>query len=190
MTETDRGSADFYRGSDEYPDLSDDQVRRLRAYGEPRPVAVGDIVFLVGDATYNLVWVDEGVVELIRPASRNDPEEVVFTVGPGNFLGELGLLTGQAVFLTARVAEAGQVLEISPARFRQLMDEDPELSDLLLRALIARRKIIRAGPAARAIEIIGSGMSAGAMATAAGLGATSGMPGGQIAHFIERLLSS
>jgi thioredoxin reductase (NADPH) len=151
-------------GWEAFPDLTEEQARRLRTYGSANPVEVGDIVFLAGDASYDLTYLDEGVVELIRPGTRNDPEEVIVRITAGNFIGELGLLTGQAVFLTARVAEAGQVHRISPARFRNLMDEDPELSDLLLRALISRRRSLRAGPAARAVEIIGSGLSAGTLA--------------------------
>jgi thioredoxin reductase (NADPH) len=48
--------------------------------------------------------------------------------------------------------------------FRRLMDEDPELSDLILRALLARRRSLRDGEAARSIEILGSDMSAAALA--------------------------
>src|SRR5260370_37738769 len=44
------------------------------------------------------------------------------------------------------------------------MDEDPDLSDVILRALMARRRNLRGGEAARSIEILGSEMSAGALA--------------------------
>lgn len=44
------------------------------------------------------------------------------------------------------------------------MDEDPDLSDVILRALMARRRNLRGGEAARSIEIPGSEMSAGALA--------------------------
>ena len=50
----------------------------------------------------------------------------------------INLLTGQRVYLTARVAEAGTVYRIGPDSFRRLMSEDPELSDLLLKAFLAR----------------------------------------------------
>ncbi len=41
--------------------------------------------------------------------------------------------------MTGRVAVAGRVHRVPPARFRQLMAEDPELSDLILRAFMAQR---------------------------------------------------
>jgi thioredoxin reductase (NADPH) len=53
---------------------------------------------------------------------------------------------------------------VSPAAFRKLLDEDPELSDIVLRALLARRGNLRAGEAARSIEILGSDLSAAALA--------------------------
>jgi thioredoxin reductase (NADPH) len=121
-------------------------------------------VFTAGDPAYDLVLIDQGVIDLVRPATRHAPEEVLVTMTAGRFVGELSLLTGQTVYLTGRVAEAGHVHQISPERFRQIMDEDPELSDLLLRALLARRALLQANGAARSIEIIGSGMSAATLA--------------------------
>lgn len=147
-----------------HPPLSDDQLARLRAYGVPRAVEVGEILFAVGEATYDLVLIDEGAVELVRPASRLGPEEIVVRMDADRFAGELGLLTGQAVFLTCRVVQAGHVHQISPDRFRTMMAHDAELSDLILRALLARRAIMRSGSAAQTLEIIGSGMSSSTLA--------------------------
>jgi thioredoxin reductase (NADPH) len=62
------------------------------------------------------------------------------------------------------VSQPGQVHRISPVSFRRLMDEDPDLSDVILRALMARRRYLRAAEAAWSIEILGSEMSAGALA--------------------------
>jgi thioredoxin reductase (NADPH) len=73
-------------------------------------------------------------------------------------------LTGQAPYLTARVSQAGLVHRIPAARFRALMDEDPELSDLLLRSFLARRAMLQEGPATRGLEIVGSGMSSASLA--------------------------
>jgi thioredoxin reductase (NADPH) len=64
-------------------------------------------------------------------------------------------LTGQHVYLTARVAEAGEVLAVSPADFRRLIATVPEMSDVILAALIARRTRLLSG-AARAVRVIGS----------------------------------
>lgn len=112
----------------------------------------------------DLVVIDEGRVDIVRAATHERPEGVIATHGAGRFLGELTLLTGQVVYLTARVVEEGHVHRISAQRFRQLIDADPELCDLLLRAFLARRMFLRAGAAAQALEIVGSSLSAATLA--------------------------
>jgi len=117
-------------------------------------------VFRPGDPAYDLIVIEAGRIEIVSPADRDEPEAVIATYGPGGFLGELNLLTGQTAYLTARVAEAGRIHRISRDRFRQLMTDDPEISDVLLRTFLARRDLLRAGPAVRGIEIVGSAISA------------------------------
>jgi thioredoxin reductase (NADPH) len=146
------------------PPLTEDQLRRLRAYGTPATVAAGDVLFHDGDPSYDFLLVERGVIELVRPANADAEAAVVIRHGPGRFVGELNLLTGQAAFLDARVAETGLVHRIAPERFRRLMAEDPELSDILLRALLARRDMLRDGTASRGLELVGSGMSAASLA--------------------------
>jgi thioredoxin reductase (NADPH) len=150
--------------SEASPTLSDDQLARLRAYGVAQDVAAGDVLFHDGDPSYDFLLVERGVVDLVRPATTDSPEATVISHGAGRFVGELNLLTGQAAFLEARVAQPGRVHRVTPERFRRLMAEDPELSDILLRALLARRDMLRAGTASRGLELIGSGMSAASLA--------------------------
>ncbi len=144
--------------------FDDDQLARLRTYGTPAQVQVGELLFEAGQTGYDFVVLVSAAVETVREASAEHGEAVLARHGRGRFLGELNLLTGQAAYLSARVVEAGAILRINPARFRDLMDRDTELSDLILRALLARRQRLRTGEAARSIELIGSAFSAEAMA--------------------------
>ena len=68
--------------------------------------------------------------------------ELIAVHGPGRFLGELSLLTGQAAFFTAVVREPGAVLVVPAERLRELVGEDPALGDLILRAYLLRRSIL------------------------------------------------
>ena len=145
------------------PVLSGQQFARLLSYGTPEPVAVGDVVFSAGDIAYDLVVIEEGVVEIVREATRDAPEAVVARHGAGRFLGELNMLTGQTVYLTARVVEAGRIVRIPPDRFRRIMAREPELSNLLLRAFEARRLLLRE-TASRSVEIVGIESSAQSLA--------------------------
>ena len=161
----DSGSAsDAGGGGTQQPRLSSEQFARMTGYGVAQQVLPGDVVFRRGDASYDLIAVDSGSVEIVNPGTDDQGEAVLATYGPGDFLGELSLLTGQTVYLTARVVEAGQIHRIAPERFRHLMADDPEICDVLMRAFLARRDLLRVGPAARGIEIIGHLISAEALA--------------------------
>ena len=124
----------------------------------------GEVLYGPGDASYDFVVIDDATVEIIQPATHDAPEELLVRFGPGSFLGELNLLTGQAVYLIARVAEGGHVHRVAPARFRQLMAEDPELSDILLEAFRARREILTRSSASRGIELVGTAMDSASLA--------------------------
>ena len=141
------------------PALTDQQFARLLSYGTSEPVAVGDIVFAAGD----LVVIEAGVVDVVREATKDAPEAVVARHGAGRFLGELNMLTGQTVYLTARVVEAGRIVRIPPDRFRRIMAQEPDLSTLLLRAFEARRLLLRE-TASRSVEIVGIESSAQSLA--------------------------
>jgi thioredoxin reductase (NADPH) len=144
--------------------LSDGQLARLRGYGTADELEAGEAAFAAGDPTYDLIVIEQGAIEVVRAATLNAPEASVVTFGPGAFVGELGLLTGQYTYLTARVVERARVHRISPPQLRRLMAQDPELSDLLLRAFLARRRRLSAGPAARVLQIIGSELDSEALA--------------------------
>lgn len=149
---------------DAAPQLTEEQFARLSAYGVPQEVRTADVVFRPGDPTYDLIVIESGEIEIVNPPTDEEPETVLATYGPGGFLGELNLLTGQTVYLIARVVEAGRIRRISHEQFRRLMADDPEISDVLLRTFLARRDQLRNSPAAHGIEIIGSGTSADAIA--------------------------
>ncbi len=147
-----------------FPVLDERQLARLRAHGESVDVAAGEVLFRAGDRSYDFVLVETAAVDIVREATLDLPEAVVGQHGPGRFLGELNLLTGQSTYLTARVTDGGRVTRVPPAQFRRLMDEDPELSDIVLRALLSRREYLRSGEGARSIELIGSPLCSNSLA--------------------------
>jgi thioredoxin reductase (NADPH) len=146
-----------------FPRLSDAQLARLRSYGAPQTVHAGEVLYGPGDTTYDFIVIEDATVEIVQPATWDAPEEPLVRFRPGSFLGELNLLTGQAVYLIARVVEGGRVHRITPARFRRLMAEDPELSDILLEAFRARRELLT-HEASRGLELVGSAMDSAALA--------------------------
>ncbi|MCW2936496.1 MAG: cyclic nucleotide-binding protein, partial [Actinomycetia bacterium] len=146
------------------PRLGGELFARLLSYGTPQETREGDVLFEPGDEDVDLIVVVRGSVEVIRTATADVPAETVAEVAAGGFVGELNLMTGQNVYLLCRVRETGTVCRVSPERLRQLMSNDGELSDIIFRALIARRELLRRSTAARGVEIVGNPVSASALA--------------------------
>jgi len=93
-------------------ELNDEQWTRLQSYGIPQDTRPGSLLFRSGDSSSDLILVDSGEVDVVRGETSDAPEAVVARHGPGRFVGELSLLTGQAAYLGARVCEAGQVPDL------------------------------------------------------------------------------
>src|ERR1700728_2390334 len=146
------------------PRLGDELFARLLSYGTPQEIDRGDVLFRPGDEDTDLIAVAQGSVEVVRTATANVRAATVAVVDAGGFVGELNLLTGQNVYLLCRAREAGTVHRVSPVRLRQLMATDVELSDIVFKALIARRELLQRSTAALAVEIVGGARSAAALA--------------------------
>jgi thioredoxin reductase (NADPH) len=146
------------------PRLGDELFARLLSYGTPQEIDRGDVLFRPGDEDTDLIVVARGSVEVVRTAIANVRAATVAVVDAGGFVGELNLLTGQNVYMLCRAREAGTIHRVSPARLRQLMATDVELSDIVFKALIARRELLQRSTAALAVEIVGGARSAAALA--------------------------
>ena len=75
--------------------------------------------------------------------------------GRTGFLGEMNLLSGQTVYLTAVAAEPMRYIAVERDVFRRLLFEDGELADVLLSAFVRRRELLQQREGI-GIEIIGS----------------------------------
>ena len=120
------------------PSLSTSQLARLAEVGERRSASVGDVLFRLGDTTYPFMAVEEGEVAVLDGAGNE-----IIRCGPAKFLGELNLLSGQTVFLTAVVTQPLRYIAVDRIVLRDLLFEDSQLSDLLLSTFIARREALQ-----------------------------------------------
>jgi thioredoxin reductase (NADPH) len=134
---TGQGDADPLTQAGRSPVLDAAQLEVLGSYGTQQDVAAGDVLFAEGDATYDLIVVLEGKVQIVANAGQ-PAETVIATYGHGGFLGEISLLTGQRAFLAAVARTAGRVLRIPVAQVRVVMAQEPLLSELLLRTFLIR----------------------------------------------------
>jgi thioredoxin reductase (NADPH) len=142
--------------TDAFQQLSDAELATLGPLGVRRAVAAGEYLYREGDASYDFYVVLSGAVEIF--VNSEGKERLIVRHEAGRFLGELNLLTGQRVYVSARVAEAGEVIAVSRDALRRLIATDASLSDKILAAFLARRAILMSG-AASAIRVIGSRFS-------------------------------
>src|SRR5436305_418709 len=131
------------------PALAASQLATLARVGEERSAGIGDVLFRLGDATYPFIAIEEGEVAVLDGVGNE-----IIRCGPGNFLGELNLLSGQTVFLTAVVTQPLRYIAVEREALRDLLFEDGALSDLVLSTFIARREALQ-GMQGVGLEIVG-----------------------------------
>ncbi|MBX5088361.1 FAD-dependent oxidoreductase [Rhizobium lentis] len=98
----------------------------------------GEYLYRVGDRGVDLFFVLEGSVDILENDGRGG-HGLVATHEAGEFTGELDHLSGRAVLFCAKANVPTKVLRVSHERFRQLVSAQPEIGDIILRALILRR---------------------------------------------------
>lgn len=118
--------------------LADEHVAALRRIGEERSYEQGEIVAEVGGAMDKFVYVLDGEIEVVDPYS--DERLLESSLGPTQFMGEIGLLNAGTYFLPMRAARPTRVLEVERGKMLDLMARIPELSDHVISVFAARRR--------------------------------------------------
>jgi thioredoxin reductase (NADPH) len=120
-----------------WPVFSEHALDLLRSAGDVLHPAPGELLWDAGDQ-YDLYLVLAGGVLLV---DRRD-DRVVFVVEEGDFVGELGMLMGQRAFLPGVAMEGTALLRVRVEELRRLVEISGELSDVMLAALDARRRML------------------------------------------------
>ncbi len=120
-----------------FPTLTEAQIERLEKHGKVRPIQVGEVLVEAGDQTVPFFVVKSGEIEMVRPFG--DSDTLVAVHGPGQFTGELNMLSGRRAIVRARVTRAGEVIELDRDTMLELVQTDTDLNEIILRAFILRR---------------------------------------------------
>ena len=120
-----------------FPTLTPEQVQRIASRGQRRPFHRGEILVEAGDQIVPFLVVTAGRIEILRPSGAT--EELITVHGPGQFTGEVNMLSGRRSLVRARASEPGEVIEMNRERMLALVQTDSELSELIMRAFILRR---------------------------------------------------
>jgi thioredoxin reductase (NADPH) len=121
-----------------WPVFSEHALSMLRSAGEVLYPEPGELLWDAGDP-YDLNLVLTGGVLLL---DRRD-DRVAFVIEEGDFVGELGMLMGQRAFLPGVAMEGTTLLRVRVQELRRLVEISGELSDVLLSAFDARRRLLK-----------------------------------------------
>jgi Na+:H+ antiporter, NhaA family len=141
-----------------FPRLDEDQISTFARFGERRRFGTGEPLFGAGSPVADFVVVASGMVAMVDGYGHDN---IVRTVhGQGRFIGELGMLRGDATLLTAVAQSESEVVIVPAARLRDALGADSQLRDLVVRTYMLRRAQIL-GMAAE-LRIVGFGASSDA----------------------------
>jgi thioredoxin reductase (NADPH) len=121
-----------------FPKLSAGEIDRLRRFGEVQRFGAGEALFVPGQIAPGMFVLLSGSVEI----KRHDPLGHLAPIceqGPGEFIAEVGQLSGWPALVEARAVQDVEALVIPPKNLRSLMIVEAELGDRIMRALILRR---------------------------------------------------
>ncbi len=121
----------------------------MRRHGEEKRAEIGEVLFRVGDRRYPFIAIVEGEAAILDPN-----ENEVVRHGPSGFLGELNLLSGQTVYLTAVATQPMRYIAVERDVLRSLLLEDAGLSDVVLSTFVRRRELLQQRDGI-GIEIVG-----------------------------------
>jgi thioredoxin reductase (NADPH) len=143
-----------------FPTLDEAQIARLSGCtaAQPRSFADGQTLFKVGERDMKFFVVKAGEVDIIDHSG--DAPKRLTVHRPGQFTGDVSHLTGAPAVVSAVACGPCEVLEMSGESLRRVLNNCPDLSDILLQAFIARRQLLRQSPDFIGLRVIGSRYSA------------------------------
>jgi thioredoxin reductase (NADPH) len=142
-----------------FPRLDAAELESLRPLATRCAFEDGQEVFRAGDAELDLFVVESGGIEITNPS---DGGRHVVTHGPGQFAGDIDLLTRRPVIVNGTARGRTEVLRVPGARLREMLSRIPKLSEKLLIAIQERRRLLSQSGAI-GLKVVGPGKCADTM---------------------------
>src|SRR5215831_14697898 len=114
------------------PILTAAQIARVAAHGRVRPVQRAEVLVEQGERAPRFFVVTAGELEIVRPLGAT--ATLITAVGPGQFTGEVNIISGGRALLRLRVSQPGEVIELDRERVLALIQTDAELGEIFMRA--------------------------------------------------------
>jgi thioredoxin reductase (NADPH) len=132
-----RASA-FPRPEQTFPALAPAEIARMRRFGDVRHYKNGEMLFEAGKPGPGMFVVLSGHVAITQRDGFGHITPVI-DQGPGQFLAEIGQLSGRVALVDAHAEGDVETLLIPPERLRALLVAEADLGERIMRALILRR---------------------------------------------------
>jgi thioredoxin reductase (NADPH) len=142
-----------------FPTLTADQMADVGACASvvASSYKAGDVLVYVGDRDFRFFVIRSGEVEIID--QTGDQPLTLAVHGRGEFTGDVAHLTGTPAIFTAVALSDCEVYAISGAHVRQIINQCPDFGDIVLRAFMARRQLVRESGTFTGLRVIGSRFS-------------------------------
>ncbi len=121
-----------------FPILTPAELDRVAARGRARQLQRGEMVFEAGDRVVPFLVIRSGHIEIVQPTPTGGERPIVVH-GPGQFTGEVNMLSGRPSLARGRAVEPSEVIEMDREHLLALVQTDPGLSEIIMRAFILRR---------------------------------------------------
>jgi thioredoxin reductase (NADPH) len=128
----------YAREEQTFPRLAEEAIGRIRRYAVEERLADGTVLFRRNDRTVDFFVVVDGAVEIYD--LDEDGREIVFTThGARQFTGELDLFNNRKILVGGRTKGETRVLRLPRRDFRRLVVGEPDIGEIVTRALVLRR---------------------------------------------------
>jgi thioredoxin reductase (NADPH) len=131
-------ASSFPRHEQTFPELTAQEIARMRRFGEVRTYRDGDRLFETGKPGPGMFVILSGHVAITQRDGLGHVTPVI-DQGPGQFLAEIGQLSGRVALVDGHAEGDVETLLIPPERLRALLVAEADLGERIMRALILRR---------------------------------------------------
>ena len=128
----------FPRHEQTFPTLTPHEIERMRRFGERVAYKHGEALFETGKPGPGMFVVLSGHVAITQRDGLGQVTPVI-DQGPGQFLAEIGQLSGRVALVDGHAEGDVETLLIAPEKLRALLVAEADLGERIMRALILRR---------------------------------------------------
>lgn len=121
-----------------FPTLTEREIERVRGFGDVKIFRHGELLLETGKPGPGMFVLLSGHVAITQRDGLGHTSPVI-DQGPGQFVAEIGQLSGRVALVDGRAEGDVETIQIPPERLRALLVAEAELGERIMRALILRR---------------------------------------------------